>query len=173
MAERPRTDAELIAAIGDGDRRALEQLYRENAGWLLARLQRRCYQPELVDTALQDTFVSVWRDASRFDPAAGEPGAWMWSIAVRRLIDLLRRRAPATPVEHLPEPAPLPPPGTPANELLRGLPAELQGVVEAVYLDGLTTKEAGVLLGIPAGTVKSRLSRARSLLRIELEGSRP
>jgi RNA polymerase sigma-70 factor (ECF subfamily) len=48
------------------------------------------------------------------------------------------------------------------------LPAELHDVVRAVYLDGLTTAEAAVLLGIPQGTVKSRLARARSVLQEDL-----
>ena len=44
------------------------------------------------------------------------------------------------------------------------LPADLHAVVQAVYVDGLTTAETAVLLGIPQGTVKSRLARARPLL---------
>ena len=84
---------------------------------------------------------------------------------MRRLVDQLRRRAPPTPVDVVPDTGELPPPGTPADELLAGLAPDLQGVVEAVYLDGLTVNEAAVLLGIPAGTVKSRLSRARTELK--------
>lgn len=159
-----RTDADLLAAIAAGDRRALEVLYRRHAPWLLTRLHQRCRDTDTVDTALQDTFVSVWRSAGRYRAEAGEAGAWLWSIAVRRLIDQLRRRRPATPVAEVPEPEPLPPPGTPAHALLSRLPADLHPVVRAVYLDGLTTAEAAVLLGIPQGTVKSRLARARTLL---------
>ena len=163
-----RNDVALLAAIAEGDRRALETLYRRHAPWLLSRLHQRCHDPDIVDTALQDTFVSAWRSAARFRPEAGEPGAWLWSIAVRRLVDQLRRRRPAVPVATVPEPEPLPPPGTPAHSLLSRLPADLHPVVRAVYLDGLTTAEAAVLLGIPQGTVKSRLSRARPLLKEEL-----
>lgn len=159
-----RTDADLLAAIAAGDRRALDVLYRRHAPWLLTRLHQRCRDTDTVDTALQDTFVSVWRSAGRYRAEAGEAGAWLWSIAVRRLIDQLRRRRPATPVAEVPEPEPLPPPGTPAHALLSRLPADLHPVVRAVYLDGLTTAEAAVLLGIPQGTVKSRLARARPLL---------
>ena len=95
---------------------------------------------------------------------AGEAGAWLWSIALRRLIDHLRRRPHPTPTATLPEPEPLPPPGTPVYDLLSRLPADLHAVVQAVYVDGLTTAETAVLLGIPQGTVKSRLARARPLL---------
>ena len=163
-----QTDAQLLALVAGGDRRALETLYHRHARWVLLRLHQRCTDPDIVDTALQDTFVSAWRSAGSYRAELGEVGAWLWSIAVRRLVDQLRRRRPATPMAELPEPEPLPPPGTPAHALLSQLPAELHSVVRAVYLDGLTTAEAAVLLGIPQGTVKSRLSRARPLLQEQL-----
>jgi RNA polymerase sigma-70 factor, ECF subfamily len=159
-----RTDAELLAAVANGQRDALEVLYHRHARWLLTRLHQRCHDADLVDSALQDTFISAWRSARRYRPEAGEVGAWLWSIALRRLIDQLRRRPGPTPIAQVPEPEPLPPPGTPTYELLSRLPAALHSVVQAVYVDGLTTAEAGVLLGIPQGTVKSRLSRAKPLL---------
>ncbi|MDP2290320.1 MAG: RNA polymerase sigma factor [Actinomycetota bacterium] len=164
MTAPERTDPELLAAIAAGDRAALEALYHRHARWLLVRLHHRCSDADLVDSALQDTFVSVWRGARNYRPDAGEVGAWVWSIAVRRLVDHLRRRPHPTPVSAVPEPEPLPPPGTPTYDLLSRLPAELHSVVQAVYVDGLTTAEAGVLLGIPQGSVKSRLSRAKPLL---------
>lgn len=159
-----RTDAALLAAIAAGDRDALAELYHRHARWILLRLQQRCADTDLVDSALQDTFVSAWCSARNYRADAGEVGAWLWSIAVRRLVDQLRRRPAPTPMAALPEPEPLPPPGTPDHALLSRLPTELHSVVRAVYLDGLTTAEAGVLLGIPQGTVKSRLARARPLL---------
>lgn len=159
-----RSDADLLAAVAAGKRDALEVLYHRHARWLWRRLATRCADPDLVDTALQDTFISVWRSADNYQPSGGEAGAWLWSIAVRRLIDLLRRRKAPLPVADVPEPEPLPPPGTPAFDLLSRLPADLHDVVRAVYLDGLTTAEAAVLLGVPQGTVKSRLHRARPLL---------
>ena len=88
-----RTDAELLTAIAAGDRGALESLYHRHARWLLVRLHHRCTDADLVDTALQDAFLSVWRSAGNYRPDAGEAAAWLWSIAVRRLIDQLRRHA--------------------------------------------------------------------------------
>ena len=158
-------DAELIAAMARGEHRALEDLYHRHARWILERLHRRCADADLVDTALQDTFISAWRSAARYRAGAGEVGAWLWSIAVRRLIDQMRRRRAPLPVPSWPEPEPPPPAGTPAAELLAGLPADLHAVATAVYIDQLTTAETATLLGIPHGTVKSRLSRTRTLLR--------
>jgi RNA polymerase sigma factor (sigma-70 family) len=162
------SDADLVALVAAGDHAALRTLYDRHARMVVGRLHRRCADADLVDTALQDTFVSVWRSASRFRAERGDVGAWIWSIAVRRLVDLLRRRRPPTPTSQVPEPEPLPAPGTPMFELLarlrNGLPPDLHSVVEAVHVDGLTTAEAAVLLGIPQGTVKSRLHRARPYL---------
>lgn len=168
VSVEPATDAHLLAAIAAGDHRALEALYHRHGRWLLERLQRRCADSDMADTALQDTFVAVWRSAARYDPTAGEAAAWLWSIALRRLIDQLRRRKEPVPSASLPEPEPPPAPGTPAHALLSRLPGDLHAVTQAVYIDQLTTAEAAVLLGIPRGTVKSRLSRARTLLREEL-----
>src|SRR5207247_2422872 len=147
------------------------------APWLLLRLARRCADPNLVEETVQDTFVAVWRRPSSYR-GTGEVPAWLWGIAIRRLVDLLRRpsrrplpiarvgRQGAAPsaeeqvllgVEH----------GDLAGALNR-LSPELRAVLQATVLDGLTTREASRLLGIPQGTVKTRLMRARAQLRREL-----
>ena len=83
-------DRELLAAVAAGDRRALRDLYDRHAPWLTLRLQRRCADPDRVDDAVQDTFLAVWRTARRWD-GSGEVGACIWGIAIRRMIDSLRR----------------------------------------------------------------------------------
>ena len=169
-------DADLLRAVAAGDRRALASLYAEHAPWLVLRLSRRCSDPGLIDEVVQDTFVAVWRGASRWT-GRGEVAAWIWGIGIRRLVDGLRRRPAATVllldqhagvtvsaeeqvllgVEH----------GDLAGALGR-LSPELRAVVQATVLDGLTSREAGRLLGIPTGTVKTRMMRARAALREEL-----
>lgn len=163
-----RTDSELLTAIAAAsDREALADLYQRHAAWIVVRLERRCSDRDTVDSALQDTFISVWRDAAKYQPS-GEVGAWLWTIALRRLIDLLRKRRPDLPMrlgDNVRDaPTAMPPPPVEVHDLLARLPPDLQTVVEAVYLDQLTTAETATLLGIPQGTVKSRLSRARSIL---------
>ncbi|MDT7572036.1 MAG: hypothetical protein QOE05_2210 [Actinomycetota bacterium] len=169
-----RTDGELLAAVGDGDRGALRELHDRHAPWVLARLRRRCADPDVVAEAVQDTFVAVWKSAGRWN-GSGEPAAWIWGIAIRRLIGVLRSRGRWAPVRELP-----------ANEgvvlaaedlVLRGvehgdlagalgrLSPELRAAIQATVLDGLTTREAAHLLGIPAGTVKTRVMRAKHELR--------
>jgi RNA polymerase sigma-70 factor (ECF subfamily) len=168
------SDADLLAAVSDGERSALRALHERHAPWLSLRLQRRCNDADRVDDALQDTFVAVWRGAARWD-GSGEVGAWLWGIAIRRLIDSMRRH-PARP---LPAADPRAEPSAEEAVLERieygdlagamnRLSPELRAVVQATILDDLTTKEAGRLLGIPPGTVKTRMMRARAQLREEL-----
>lgn len=168
-----RSDEDLLAAVTDGDRAALAELFGRHAPWLTLRLSRRCADPGVVEEVVHYTFVVVWRRAPRFG-GRGEVAAWIWGIGIRRLLDRLRsRRAPligfgreAVPsaeeqvligVEH----------GDLAGALAR-LSPELRAVVQATVLDGLTTREAARLLGIPAGTVKTRLMRAKAQLRGDL-----
>lgn len=182
----------LIAGIAAGDRHALELLYRQNAGWLTVRLQRRCADRELVDTALQDTFVVAWQRARSYT-GAGDVGAWLWGIAVRKLIDQMRRRrpAPVDPVTITATGAPAFGPGAAGptgvmsdpsaeaevfaahvggdlGDAFRRLEPDLQAVLLATAVDGLTTREAAVLLGVPQGTVKTRLARARGQMQERL-----
>lgn len=167
-------DVEIVRRIGAGDRAALGELYERHAGWLTIRLHRRCGNTELVDTALQDTFLAVWKQADRYQPS-GEVGAWLWTIAIRRLIDQLRKRRPPDPIADVTPFAdvivheiPLALGHTKLGTAFASLDPDLQAVMAATALDGLTNSEAADLLGIPAGTVKSRLSRARQILQERL-----
>lgn len=165
------TDVALVGRVAAGDRSALDELYRRHAPWLTARLSRRCTDPELVDTAIQDTFLAVWKQAGGYQPR-GEVGAWIWTIGIRRLIDQLRRRRPPTPVADasvfhavLTEEVPLALGDTPVGQAFRELEPDLQAVLAAVAFCGLTNREAARILAIPVGTVKSRLARARRQLK--------
>lgn len=160
-------DVDLVRRIAAGERDALTTLYQRHAPWLTVRLSRRCHQPDLVDTAVQDTFLAVWKQAGRYR-RTGEVGAWIWTIGVRRLIDQLRKRPPPEPVSDIDrlaavvdEEIPLALGHTALGRAFAALPPELRTVLAATALDGLTNREAGTLMGIPTGTVKSRLSRAR------------
>ena len=174
--EAVRTDEQLISAVAEGDRAALRELHDRHAPWLTARLRRRCADRDVAAEAVQDTFVAVWRSAGKWD-GRGEPAAWMWGIAIRRLIGVLRTRGRWTPVVAARTAA--------ADQIvvaaeeqvlsgiehgglaaaMAGLSPELRAVLQATILDGLTTREASQLLGIPAGTVKTRAMRARAELR--------
>src|ERR1700722_15875113 len=88
-----RDDVALLRAAARGDEEALAALYDRHAGWLTVRLTRRCAQPDVVDHAVQDTFLALWREA-RTDGGRGDVGAFVGGIGIRRLIDLIRREGP-------------------------------------------------------------------------------
>jgi RNA polymerase sigma-70 factor (ECF subfamily) len=171
--EGGRTDAWLLSAVAAGDRGALHELFRRHEPWLAARLSYRCPDRALVDEAVSETFLAVWRKPSAWR-GDGEITAWLWGIAIRALLHQLRPRRNVVErlarlrtddmtsaeelvlqrVEH-----------TDVGAALERLSPELRAVVQVTVLDGLTTREASVFLGIPSGTVKSRMSRARAELR--------
>ncbi|MEU7120627.1 RNA polymerase sigma factor [Streptomyces zaomyceticus] len=176
-------DAGLLRAVARGDTEALAVLYDRHAGWLHARLARRCQDEETVREVLQDTFVTVWRSAGSHR-GRGEAGGWLWVIAARRLVDARRAGARAERAAAAP---PEPPVAAPSAEdrVLAGLEygevgaaldrisPELAEVLRATVVDGLTTRETARLLGIPEGTVKTRALRARRELRAALGAARP
>jgi RNA polymerase sigma-70 factor (ECF subfamily) len=183
------TDAQLLARVAEGDGGALHTLYERHSPWLILRLARRCADPGMVDEVVQDTFLAVWRKPGSYR-GTGEVAAWIWGIGIRRLIDAFRRRGRGGSVLHQPfddraershqtEGIGMADRSAEEEVLLsveygdlagamNRLSPELRTVMQATVLDGLTTKEAAHLLGIPRGTVKTRMIRARIQLKEEL-----
>jgi RNA polymerase sigma-70 factor (ECF subfamily) len=165
-------DDELIAALAAGDETALRVLFTRHAPWLAARL-RAALPAADVEDALQETFLAVWRGAASYRPR-GTPQAWMWVIARNQAALLLRRRGPAlAALEEVPhgglDPAE-------AAMIRADIATALSGpggeVLRLMYVQDRPVAEVATLLGIPAGTVKSRAHRARRLLRATLGGTR-
>lgn len=165
-----RSDGDLLRAVADRDRAALRDLYDRHAPWLRARLTRRCGDEGLVEEAVQDTFLAVWRTPGSYR-GSGDVAAWLWGIGIRRLLASIRPRRPL-PLRLLVDP---PSPSAEDVVLLgvehgdlaaavNGLSPELRAVVQAVALDGLTSREAARLLDVPPGTVRTRMARARTQL---------
>lgn len=173
------SDRELLAQVAAGDERALRLLLERHWAWLHLRLRRRTSDEELAATALQDTFVAVWRSAARYR-GDGDVAAWLWGIAIRQLVSRLRVRQAPPPVSTVTADALSPVVRSAEDELLlavehgdvgaalRDLPTDLRQAIQATVLDGLTTREAARLLGIPVGTVKSRARLAKARMRANL-----
>lgn len=166
------SDADLVAAIAEGDRRAFDELYARHFAWLHLRLSRRCADPALVEEAIQDTFLTIWNKSGSYR-GQGDVGAWVWGIGIRKLLNRMRRRK--TPAWHLlvqsdrivsaEETALLGAEHGNLGGAIDRLSPELRAVVQATIIDGLTTREAARVLGVPSGTVKTRMMRARQQLR--------
>jgi RNA polymerase sigma-70 factor, ECF subfamily len=174
-----RDDGELLRAVARGDEAALAALYDRHAGWLTVRMSRRCAMADVVDHAVQDTFLALWREPGAYR-GGGDLAAFIWGIGIRRLIDAIRRESRQ---RRRPWGAALPAPEVVVSaedqvlvgiehgrlgQALATLSPELRGAIEATVLDGLTCAEAAVRLGVAEGTVKSRCHRARVALRAAL-----
>ena len=173
-------DRRLLERFVDGDPEAVEALYRrherEAFGWILRIVRDR----DAAEDVLVESFWRAFRARARFD--ASRPfGAWLRRIATRAALDHLRgvrRRAE----QRLGE---VEPPAAEAGEDLgarqaitrafRRLPPKLQVVATLALIEELPQQEIAEALGVPLGTVKSRLSRANRRLRDELsrQGIRP
>jgi RNA polymerase sigma factor (sigma-70 family) len=178
-------DSVLLARVADSDSQALRELYDRHAAWLHARLMRRCNDPDVVLDVVQDTFVALWKDSRKFR-GDGDVAAWLWGIGFRRMVSRLRGRKDVVLLPDWEGPSFAPALGrSPAAEdevllgveygdladAMRRLSPEFRAVVQTVVLDGLTTKEAGRLLGVRENTVKTRLHRAKAQLRGSLAGA--
>jgi RNA polymerase sigma-70 factor, ECF subfamily len=167
------SDRQLLVDIAEGNRDALRTLFDRHQPWLAARVRRRCGDPEVVAEVVNDTFLAVWQKPGRYK-GEGQVAAWLWGIAIRTLLHRLRPRKPVFErlIQLRPEQVPSAEEAVlvgiehgDVGQALQRLSPELLAVVQATVLDGLTTREAAALLGIPSGTVKSRMSRARMELR--------
>ena len=173
------SDSELLGLVAQGDEAALRELVERHSAWLLLRLRRRTHDEDLAVEALHDAFVAVWRSPRSFR-GDGDVGAWLWGIAIRQLVSRLRKRAQPVPIESRMLSALSATVRSADDELLvavehgsvgdalRSLSPELRQVLQATVIDGLSTREAAHLLGIPQGTVKSRARIAKSKLRAQL-----
>lgn len=168
-------DGELLRRAARGDEDAFNELWARHAPWLMLRLRRRA--PEEAGDLVQETFLAAWRGASSF--RGTDAGGWLWRIASRRLVDASRRAAVRDPRRlALPADARVAPSaedeafadvleGDVATALDR-LSPELRAALQVTVVDGLNAREAAAVLGVAEGTVRSRTSRARALLRDHL-----
>lgn len=178
MRDITAADGEIVAAVLTGD--------SERFGELVARHRERIYRFVVVkvkdrtvaEDLAQDTFVEAYRSLARFD-GRSRFSTWLCGIALNLTRNYLNRAperkhsfAPAAVMESMVSPASSPLENTLRAErlaslerLLDALPEDLREPLLLVTLDELSYEEAGRLLGIPAGTVKSRVFRARRELR--------
>ena len=169
---------ELLAALAAGDDAALRELFTRHAPWLAARL-RAALPPSDVEDVLQETFLAVWQGARGYRPR-GTPRAWMWVIARNQAALLLRRRGPGTlplsdtvPLDETPQSGLDPAEVALARADIAAALSNPDGeVLRLMYVEDRPVAEVAALLGVPAGTVKSRAHRARRLLRVALGGTR-
>jgi RNA polymerase sigma-70 factor (ECF subfamily) len=169
-------DERLIAEVANGDHTALRELFERHAPWLGVRL-RRTLPPYAVEDVVQETYIAVWRSASRYS-GEGAVGAWIWGIARRQAAMWARANNRPLPMLETPATADPESEAVRAVDLAAAMAAlgpggdEQRELVRMVYLEDRSLNEVAEHLGIPQGTVKSRLFKARRLLRTALSGGK-
>jgi RNA polymerase sigma-70 factor (ECF subfamily) len=173
-------DLALLKAMVRHDVLALEELYRRRGPGILAYLAGRLRERGLAEEVLQDVMLSAWQGAPRF---RGECRVYTWLLAIarNRAINAFHRQrsahAPAVSFEE----AQLEWLGEASPEIesfgaydgiyaaLLTLPEEQRETLELVFFHGLSLAETALVLRISAGTVKSRLHRAKARMREIME----
>jgi len=163
------TDEVLVRRAAAGGHEEFDELVRRHRGRVYALALRICRNPDDAEDALQETFIAAYRALPRFDRRA-RVSTWLYRIATNKCYDVVARRRPAADAAALPEAADPHDPFARSEHsalLTRALDALPEQFREAALLCdvcGLTPAEAGEVIGVPEGTMKSRSFRARGLL---------
>ncbi len=173
-------EAILMAEVSAGSDEALGRVYAR-LGPAVRGVGRRIVGDAAADDVVQETFERVWRHAARFDPARGSLDAWVLRIARNTALGQLRRVRPHVDLTMVPEPvetATEPADAVVLIDLTTGvrravaaLEERRRAAVEHV-LAGDTLVQAAGRLGVPEGTLKSRVRAAYADLRAVLVGTR-
>jgi RNA polymerase sigma-70 factor (ECF subfamily) len=174
------SDATLALRIAARDPAALRRLFDRTSGRVRAIALKLLAQPGEADDVVQDTFLEVWRSIGGYDETRGSLATWVSTIAHRRAVDRLRRRA-ARPVadgtrddraSDAPDPRETAVDAQDRTRVLRALSElgeEQRTAIELMYYRGLSQSEAAEQLGVALGTFKSRVRAGMSRLATLLE----
>ena len=177
------SDAGLAVAIARYDQAALAEAYRRHAGAVFGLARRLLVEPALAEEIVQEVFLRLWHDPTRYDPERGTMRSYLLTQTHGRSVDLLRadvsrrhreerdarRTAEAgadierevwdlTTAQHV-------------RESLATLPPDERTAIELAYWGGYTYREVAARLEQPEGTVKSRIRAGLSRLRQDLQAA--
>jgi RNA polymerase sigma factor (sigma-70 family) len=169
------SDEELVALVARSDDVALAELYDRFGRVAYGLALRVLRDAALAQDAVQEAFLTAWRSAPSYDPRRAKASTWLLTLVHRRAVDLVRReeRRRAATLEDAPVAA-----GAATDEeawvrdrrravqaALAQLPSDQRQALELAYYGGLSQSEIGERLGIPLGTVKSRMFAGLTKLR--------
>jgi RNA polymerase sigma factor (sigma-70 family) len=173
----------LLAAVGaERSVSAFETIFRYYGPRVRSFMAMKTRDMQLAEELMQETMTAVWNKAVQFDPSRGNVSSWIFTIARNQRIDAFRRKRPVfdenDPV-FVADNGPLADvelEGRQDAELLRQametLPAEQLDVLKRAFFDEASHSTIAEDMGIPLGTVKSRIRLAFDKLRTTLEGRR-
>lgn len=174
-----QTDAALVRRCADGDPNALGELYDRHAVHMQGQARRFLGDDPEADELVHDVFLEAWRRAASYDPQRGSVRGWLVVMTRSRALDRLRRadrrlrgQMPAVVGQVESNPSTVFSMERMARSL-DNLSPEQRSVVELSYFSGLNSREISEQLGVPIGTIKSRLRTALAKLRAGVGGGAP
>ena len=181
-AYRGQQDSQLVALVAEGDAAALEALYDRYGKAAYSLALRVLTVGTLAEEVVREVFLSLWRDARRFDPSRGTVGTCLLSMTHHRSVDEVRLqenpRRRQGPEEALA--LAIEPPADVEEEFepsgrrgrvraaLAELPEAQREALMLAYFGGYTQREIASLVGIPLETVRTRMAAGMRRLKDEL-----
>jgi RNA polymerase sigma factor (sigma-70 family) len=174
--------ATLIGRVADGDREAFQRLFEHFAPRVKGLMLKTGASNDDAEEIAQETLLAVWRKAALFDPFTTGAAAWIYTIARNLRIDAVRRAARTGTVDNEAELDYLVDPSESADDVmarddeavriakaLSSLSEEQSMAIRLSFIEGRPHPEIATTLGIPLGTVKSRIRLAMNRLRALLD----
>lgn len=158
-------EKKIISLLQKGDKHALNLLYENYSNSLYGVILKITINEEIAQDALQETFIKVWKNASKYDASKAKLFTWLFRIARNTAIDKLRSfnnryhkevQIDKSDVYILPT-SNLNQDVMDIKEHVGRLEEKYQIVLDALFFQGMTQQEASDELEIPLGTIKSRL----------------
>lgn len=165
--QQPRLE-QLLPSIARGDEGAYEALYDQVSGWVFGIVRKVLRDPAQSEEVMQEVLLDVWRTAARFDPALGSGASWVMTLAHRRAVDRVRSershasrelRSASAVIDYddVTETVQANLDRERVQHCLTSLTQLQRECVHLAYYGGYTYREVAELLGVPAGTVKTRM----------------
>jgi RNA polymerase sigma-70 factor, ECF subfamily len=182
-AYRGLRDGQLVELVAERDDGALEALY-DRYGRAAYSLARRILTDEaLAQDVVQEVFLSLWRDARRFDAGRGTVATYLLSMTHHRAVDMVRREErlrrwrtsdkglglEADPEARVEDEVEAGERRAEVRAALAELPAAQREALLLAYFGGYTQREVAALVGVPLGTVKTRMAAGMRKLRDALQ----
>lgn len=180
MSDPNQRDAELAAAVTSGDRSALEIVFKEHGAAVKGVAWRVLRDETLAEDIVQETFVSFWNRPEKYDAVRGSLRTFLLTIAHRKSVDVVRSEVARTRREQKPpEPVHVDVEeevwardlSATVREALDDLAEGEREAIALAYYGGLSYVEVAERLGLPEGTVKSRIRAGMKKLAGSLGGA--
>ena len=180
-AAQPSSPDELLHRVADGDQVAFGELYDQTAPRVLGLIKRLLKDHSQSEEVAQEVFLEIWQTASRFDTTRGSAASWMLTMAHRRAVDRVRAsqagrdrdlrigvRDMAPEYDSVTESVEIRIEHERVERALARLTELQRQAVQLAYYGGYSHSEVATMLGVPIGTVKTRLRDGMIRLRDEM-----